>query len=183
MCSAHDEFALKSIRYQVTDYLLKPLEIQDLISTVEKIENRIAKYKKRQVYDSSNFTYFNNAIPAINQRIAISEKSSVDFVSIDEILCVETHKGTHKTEIVLKHHAKREHIVVGKPLLEMEKKLPQSIFFRVSRTSIVNITAIRTIHRNVQYTLTLTNGYRIQIPRTGYKLLISFIEKTYQTII
>jgi DNA-binding LytR/AlgR family response regulator len=46
MCSAHDEFALKAIRYQVTDYLLKPLEIQDLISTVEKIENRIAKYKK-----------------------------------------------------------------------------------------------------------------------------------------
>ncbi|MBT5788669.1 MAG: LytTR family transcriptional regulator [Flavobacteriaceae bacterium] len=59
----------------------------------------------------------------------------------------------------------------------MEKKLPQSIFFRVSRTSIVNVTAIRTIHRNVQYTLTLTNGYRIQIPRTGYKLLISFMEK------
>ena len=98
---------------------------------------------------------------------------------------METHKGTHKTEIVLKHHAKREHIVVGKPLLEMEKKLPQSIFFRVSRTSIVNVTAIRTIHRNVQYTLTLTltNGYRIQIPRTGYKLLISFMEKIYQTII
>jgi two-component system LytT family response regulator len=183
MCSAHDEFALKAIRYQVTDYLLKPLEIQDLISTVEKIEKRIAKYKKRQVYDSSHFTSFNNAMPTINQRIAISEKSSVDFVSIDEILCVETHNGTHKTEIVLKHHAKREHIVVGKPLLEMEKKLPQSIFFRVSRTSIVNVTAIRTIHRNVQYTLTLTNGYRIQIPRTGYKLLISFMEKIYQTII
>ncbi len=122
-------------------------------------------------------------MPNINQRIAISEKSSVDFVSIDEILCVETHKGTHKTEIVLKHHVKREHIVVGKPLLEMEKKLPQSIFFRVSRTSIVNVTAIRTIHRNVQHTLTLTNGYRIQIPRTGYKLLISFMEKIYQTII
>jgi two-component system LytT family response regulator len=183
MCSAHDEFALKAIRYQVTDYLLKPLEIQDLISTVEKIEKRIAKYKKRQVYDSSHFTSFNNAMPTINQRIAISEKSSVDFVSIDEILCVETHNGTHKTEIVLKHHAKREHIVVGKPLLEMEKKLPQSIFFRVSRTSIVNVTAIRTIHRNVQYTHTLTNGYRIQIPRAGYKLLISFMEKIYQTII
>ncbi|MBT5787823.1 MAG: LytTR family transcriptional regulator, partial [Flavobacteriaceae bacterium] len=102
------------------------------------------------MYDSSHFTSFNNAMPNINQRIAISEKSSVDFVSIDEILCVETHKGTLKTEIVLKHHAKREHIVVGKPLLEMEKKLPQSIFFRVSRTSIVNVTAIRTIHRNVQ---------------------------------
>jgi DNA-binding LytR/AlgR family response regulator len=121
--------------------------------------------------------------PLLIKVLLFQEKSSVDFVSIDEILCVETHKGTHKTEIVLKHHAKRERILVGKPLLEMEKKLPQSIFFRVSRTSTVNVTAIRTIHRNVQYTLTLTNGYRIQIPRTGYKLLISFMEKIYQTII
>ena len=183
MCSAHDEFALKAIRYQVTDYLLKPLEIQDLISTVEKIQKRIKKHKERQVYNSSHYRSLNGSLAATNHRIAISEKSSVDFVSIDEIMCVETHKGTHKSEIVLKHHAKREHIVVNKPLLEMEKKLPEKMCVRVSLTSIVNITAKRTIHRNVQYTLTLTNGYRIQIPRTGYKLLISFMEKIYETII
>jgi DNA-binding LytR/AlgR family response regulator len=120
-------------------------------------------------------------MPTINQNISISEKSSVDFISIHEILCMETHKGTHKIEIVLKHHAKRERILVGKPLLEMEKKLPQSIFFRVSGNSTVNVMTIRTIHRNVQYTL--TNCYLIQIPRAGYKLLISLMEKIYQTII
>ena len=47
-------------------------------------------------------------------------------------MCVETHKGTHKSEIVLKHHAKREHIVVNKPLLEMEKKLPENILPKFS---------------------------------------------------
>ena len=107
MCSAHDEFALKAIRYQVTDYLLKPLEIQDLISTVEKIQKRIKKHKERQVYNSSHYRSLNGSLAATNHRIAISEKSSVDFVSVDEIMCVETHKGTHKSEIVLKHHAKR----------------------------------------------------------------------------
>ena len=105
------------------------------------------------------------------------------FVSIYEVFCVETHKGTNKTEIVLKHHKKGELIIVVKPLLEMEKKLPNHIFFRVSLASIVNVKATRTVHRNMQYTLTLTNGYRIQIPRAGYKLLISFIEKTYETTI
>lgn len=97
--------------------MLKPLEIQDLISTFQKIQKKIKKHKVRQVYDSSHLSSFNGSLAAINQRIAISEKSSVDFVSIDEIFCVETHNGTHKTEIVLKHHEKREHIVVGKSLL------------------------------------------------------------------
>ncbi len=46
MCSAHDEFAHKAIRYQVTDYLLKPQEIQDLISIVKKIQEKIKKHKE-----------------------------------------------------------------------------------------------------------------------------------------
>ena len=50
-------------------------------------------------------------------------------------------------------------------------------FVKISQKILNFASAIRTIHRNVQYTLTLTNGYRIQIPRTGYKLLISFMEK------
>ena len=94
MCSAHYEFALKAIRYQVTDYLLKPLEIQDLISILEKIQKKINKHKERQVYDSSHFSSFNGSLAAINQRIAIAEKSSIDFVSVDVILCGETSKGT-----------------------------------------------------------------------------------------
>lgn len=183
MCSAHDEFALRAIRYQVVDYLLKPLEIQDLIATVEKIQSKVKKNEDKQVYDAAHFNRMEFSKTPANHRIAISEKSTVDFVSIDKILCVETHKGTHKTEIVLKHHAKNENIVINKPLLDMEKRLPEHVFFRVSRTSIVNVAAIQTIHRNVQYTLTLTNGYRIIIPRKGYKLLISFMEKMYETTI
>ena len=64
---------------------------------------------------------FLSAYSAVNQHFTISEKYSVDFVSIDEILCVETQKGNHESEIVLRHHEKCDHIVVSKPLLEIEK--------------------------------------------------------------
>ena len=37
ICTAHDEFAIKAIQYEVVDYMLKPIEIQDLKQTLEKI--------------------------------------------------------------------------------------------------------------------------------------------------
>ena len=50
MCIAHDEFALRAIRYQVVDYLLKPIEIQDLIVTVNKIEAKSKSRNGKQVF-------------------------------------------------------------------------------------------------------------------------------------
>ena len=40
ICTAHDEFAFKAIQYEVVDYLLKPIEIQDLQNTIEKIKSK-----------------------------------------------------------------------------------------------------------------------------------------------
>ncbi|NCG03894.1 MAG: hypothetical protein GWO82_01005, partial [Bacteroidetes bacterium] len=55
------------------------------------------------------------------------------------------------------------------------------VFFRVSRSCLVCITAIKSILRNVKYTIILTNGKKIFISRNGYRSLIDFIEKTYET--
>ena len=57
ICTAHDEFALKAIQYEVVDYLLKPIEIQDLQNTIEKIKANINKrknhYLMRKQFQSS----------------------------------------------------------------------------------------------------------------------------------
>ena len=45
ICTAHDEFALKAIQYEVVDYLMKPIEIQDLQNTIDKIREKDKKMK------------------------------------------------------------------------------------------------------------------------------------------
>lgn len=182
MCTAHDEFALRAIRYQVVDYLLKPLEIQDLIATVDKIEKKLQSAEEKQVFDASLFNQFNKLKLNTNNRFAFSDRFAIDFVSIDDILCIETHKGKDKSEVVLKHHKKGEYLLVNQTIFEMEKKFTDNnTFFRVSRTCIVCISAISSILRNNRYTLVLINEKRITISRKGYKALIDFIEKAYET--
>lgn len=181
MCTAHDEFALRAIRYQVVDYLLKPLEIQDLVSTVDKIERKLKNNTDKHVFDASLFSRIPTAQSTIQLRLPISDVGIIDFVAIEDIMCIESHKGTVKTEMVLRHHQKGEFMTVNQPLVTLESKLPRTMFLRISRTCVVNVTAIAAIHRSKQYTCTLTNGHRVSISRKGYKELIPFIEKMYET--
>jgi len=81
----------------------------------------------------------------------------------------------------MRHHNKGTHILVSQTLMQMEEKLPKSIFFRSGKTCIINVSAIKTIHRNVQYICTLLNDHRLILSRKGYRELIQFIEKVYQT--
>lgn len=181
MCTAHDEFALRAIRYQVVDYLLKPLEIQDLIATVNKIEKKLASGTDKQVFDASIFSKEEDFKAACNKRFPIADRYSIDFVPVDEILCIETQKGRDKVEITLENHKKGEFLVINLPITEVAKKLPENAFFRTGRSCIVCINGIASIHRGSQYTLTLTNQKRIPISRKGYKMLIAHIEKVYET--
>ena len=183
LCTAHDEFALRAIRYQVVDYLLKPLEIQDLISTVNLIEKKFEVNNKKQVFDASLISQFSQARLTSQQRFPLQNKGSIKFVMVEDILSVESHKGTEKVEMTLRHHKKGEFTLINQTLAQMEKKLPNSVFHRVSRTCFVNVMAIESINRNTQYTCTLLNGHRFIIPRNGYKGLLRFMEKVYETTI
>ena len=169
---------LCAIRYQVVDYLLKPIEIQDLIVTVNKIEAKSKSRNGKQVFDADLLTQLSTGHRPIPQRFAMSDRSSIDFVSLDDIICVETHKGKDKTEVVVKGHEKNEFILSNTPIKEVEKKLQSTgTFFRVSSSCLVCVTAIKSILRNDQYTIVLTNGKKIFISRNGYKTLIDFMEK------
>ncbi len=182
MCTAHDEFALRAIRYQVVDYLLKPLEIQDLIATVNKIEKKLQSINGKQVFDPDLLTQLNAVKGGPSRRFTFSDRFSIDFISVDDIICVETHKGKDKAEMILKSHEKNDFMLVNMSIQEIEKKLqPTKSFFRVSRTSLVCVSAIKSILRNAQYTIVLSNGKKIFISRKGYRVLVDFIEKTYET--
>lgn len=57
ICTAHDEFALKAIQYEVVDYLLKPIEIQDLQNTIEKIKSK-HQQEEKPLYDVEAISKF-----------------------------------------------------------------------------------------------------------------------------
>ena len=128
--TAHDEFAHRAIRYQVVDYLLKPLEIQDLINTVDKIKHRLNRKEDQHVFDASLFSEMKHNTETSKQRLPLINKGAIDFVDTADILSVESIKSSSRCKVVMRHHNKGAHILVSQTLMQIEEKLPKSIFFR-----------------------------------------------------
>lgn len=79
ICTAHDEFALKAIQYEVVDYLLKPIEIQDLQQTIEKIKSK-HKQEEKSLYDAEAISKFSTNVYELDKPVIIKNKNAIELV-------------------------------------------------------------------------------------------------------
>ncbi len=119
--TGYEKYALQAIKYGAFGYLLKPLDISELKEIVAK-----AKTKINELDDGSK-----------NDSIIISENEVYHVINYREILQVEA-SGNY-TYI---HVDKGQKILSDKRLSEYEQLLPDSKFFKVHRSHIVNLSKI-----------------------------------------
>lgn len=133
--TAFDHFALHAFRYHAFDYLLKPLEEEQFVRTVQKCLKHIAeKASNRRL--SSLLQHLQQ------QRITISSIDGIEVVHTDQILFAEA-KGNY-TELKLKTGAK---ITATKKLKDIEDSLPDSVFCRVHNSYIINLGSVKKYYR------------------------------------
>ena len=149
--SAFEKYALKMHKYPVTDYLLKPLLITDLISAVNKAQKNIEKEKNKQGD--------NNATSEKAEKyIAFPEKDHLSITNADEIIRLEA-KGNY-TKVVTKDE---KSILTSKSLGDYEELLPRHKFMRVHNSHIVNLQYVSKYLRTKNGSLVLIDGTEVPI--------------------
>ena len=131
ICTAHDEFAMKAIQYEVVDYMLKPIEIQDLKQTLEKINERIQK-KEKFLFDANSVSKFANTPLRINTPVVIKNKKMIELVPAKEIIFIESSTGDGKKSALVMRDESVKHCSMM--LNKMESILDSTIFFRLNRS-------------------------------------------------
>ncbi|HLK27205.1 MAG TPA: LytTR family DNA-binding domain-containing protein [Puia sp.] len=138
--TAFDEYALKAFRYSALDYLLKPININELKTTVKKAIERIST--------KNNSTQLKNLLQNLQNKneethkIALQTKDGLEFFIIEDIIRCEAN-GAY-TYFFIKAHSK---IIASKNIKEYEKILPEKIFFRIHHSHIINLKEIKRYHR------------------------------------
>ena len=117
--SGHEQYAFQAFQHRVTDYLLKPYSIDQLIKSIDKVRRLIP-------LDLSNPSYYGS--------IAIPGLDGVELLHNDEIVRVEA-DGMY-CHIILNNEQFR---MVSKPMGSIEKHLSETIFIRVHHSHLVNI--------------------------------------------
>ncbi len=136
--TAYNQYAIKAFKYSAIDYILKPIDIDELVTAVSKIHRSATNHK---VEDKINLLLDNvkNSKP---DKIALSTSESIEFVNISDIVQILA-EGSYST---LKFLDQTE-LVVSKNLGEFESLLEDHPFYRPHQSHLINLLHVRKINR------------------------------------
>ncbi len=138
--TAFNNYAIKAFKYSVIDYLLKPVNIDELKAAVIKVKNKLETTNVALRIDSllSNLKMEKSG----QKKIGITTEEGILFEEIDNIMYLEA-EGSYTT-IFLKGDKKE---ITSRTLKDLEDILPDTIFFRVHNSSIININYIKKYYK------------------------------------
>lgn len=154
--TAYDEYGIKALKNEALDYLLKPIDSDDLSETL----NKIKKFKSRS-YNSENIENILIEFNAKNsqKKITISTEGKLIFLNLDEILFVES-DGNYSTLFLIDN----QKILITKKLKEIDSLLPNKSFFRIHNSYIINLNKIKEFLKTEGYVI-MDSGHRIPVAR------------------
>ncbi|MFN8431238.1 MAG: LytTR family DNA-binding domain-containing protein [Spirosomataceae bacterium] len=165
--TAYDQYGIQALKTRAIDYLLKPIDSDDLIKAVDKIESQKSNTHIKDILEEMLINMANSQIPTL-KKINISCDGKIYFLEPHEILYCES-DGNY-CNVFLENGQK---LFLTQILKNIEEKLPKSIFYRVHNSFVVNLNKVREYQKNEGY-LVLTNGKHVPVSRNKKNL---FIEK------
>lgn len=156
--TAYDQYAIKAIKFSAIDYLLKPLqvdELKDALSRVTEKRNGVDALSKDNL-----LALLENVKPRNKKKIAIAEGKGMVILSIDQIVRCEADKNY--TNIFLQNG---QHILSSKNLKEYEDMLHDEAFYRVHQSHLINLNFIEKLTKEDGAYLILKDGSQIEVSR------------------
>ena len=134
--TAYDQYAIKAIKFSALDYLLKPVDLQELRSTIDRIQKLNSSGNNN--YKPLLENYRNNTIAKSLDTIALPTIEGFDIVKIKDIIRCEGERNY--TTIFFTNGSK---LVISKTLKEYEKLLQEHNFLRIFQSHLINLTFVK----------------------------------------
>jgi len=157
--TAHSQHAIEALRLEAFDYILKPIDIDELKKCVGRIEHH---------FDTNNELKKKDAI-SLEQKIAVNTQQGTHFVSKDDIYYIE---AASMYSII---HFEKEQLIVSKPLKEFSY-LEANSFFRTHRSFLVNTKKIKRFSSLYGNEAILENDKTVPVSRSSKEKFIKFME-------
>jgi two-component system, LytTR family, response regulator len=155
LITAFENYAVEMIQYNISGYLLKPIEIIKLVGAVKKARTEVEKRRNKT----------SDTLPTV-QYISVEKRDFSILISIQDIARIEG-EGKYTNVYTLDG----EKHLAPKSITELEEVLPQEKFMRVHSSHIININCIEKYLKNRNGTIILKDGFEVPISVT-YKNVV-----------
>lgn len=132
--TAYNEYMLNALHISALDYLLKPVDTEELKNALARLRKKISLHEN-PLYKKEQLELLGDALRDQHapKRLALATLQGVIFLKINEIIRVEALSNYSTFYLISK-----QKIMVSKTLKEFEPVLTMQNFFRVNRSCIVN---------------------------------------------
>ena len=156
--TAYDHYAIKAIKFSALDYLVKPVEVDDLKIAVQK-----AAQKRTHAFGNDRLELLVQNLlneKKEHHRIAIPSLQGLQFITISDIIYLEAQ--SNYTTIILNDSYK---LTVSKTLKDFEELLPTSVFIRIHHSYIINRNAVEKYFKGEGGQVLMKNGVILDVAR------------------
>jgi len=166
--TAYNQFAIKAFRYSALNYLLKPIDPDDLKATVKRIQEKQGAPFKEQ-FDILMQNMRSESKP---QRIALSTGDGMVFINTADIMYCQS--DSNYTNVILLNGEK---FLLAKSLKEFEDTLSGNDFFRIHNSHLVNLNQIKKFVRGDGGYVIMNDGTQITIARARREEFFALFDK------
>ncbi len=169
--TAYNQYAINAIKFGAFDYLVKPIDVEELIVVAKRLNEQ-----KQQLNNSERLDILLNQLTPTSkssiQRIAIATQTGLEFIHIDTIVYLEA-IGNY-TQL---HFTDGKKLMASKTLKEFEDLLEHHAFFRIHNASLVNLVFVKKYIRGDGGQLQLCNDIILDVARRRKEELVEMLIK------
>lgn len=165
--TAHEEFAIKAIKFSALDYILKPVDPEELKAAVIQALETIGSKKEESQFDALQM----NIQPNQKRRLVLKTQESVHIVELDHIIRCEADRNY--TSFYLTEGKK---ILVSKTLKDYETLLSGYNFLRVQQSHLINLDFVARYDKGNGGCVVMKDGSEVPLSPAKRDLFFKIIE-------
>lgn len=166
--TAYDQYAIRAFRFAAVDYLLKPIDSEDLKVAVERFSLENALEREEKV---SKMVH-NESVPIEQRSLAIHEVSSILFVPVGSLVRIEA-DGNYS--LVVQRDGSK--LISTRSLKNYSDILEGLGFYRCHKSFLINMREVVRYHKGKQGQLEMSDGSIVPVSRAARASLIEELEK------
>jgi two-component system LytT family response regulator len=153
--TAYDQYALKAFEVHAVDYLLKPYTRERFSMAIDRLksgEGKLGSLAQSVIMEKGDYP----------ERVLVQHQKKLVTIAVSEIIWIEAYGDYSKL------HTEDNMFVSNYGISGLEEKLNPQVFMRVHRSSIINLSKVKELHKyGKSYDVTMINGEVVRVSR-GY---------------
>lgn len=165
--TAYGHYGIQAVKFSALDYLLKPIDTEELKQAVKKAEEKIALREENQ---RMRHLLRNSKLPDENKTIALSLSDKIEFIEISTIVRCEA-----ENNYTTFHLIDGQKLVVSKTLKEFDELLTPCHFLRVHQSHLINLRQVKSFIKTDGGYIRMKDGSSVSISRQRREMVLDIL--------